>query len=77
MLLTTCQLYLRLTTLNQMKHWFVFYTKSRHEKKVKDFLEKVGYVVFLPMRKVMRQWGDRKKKMEVPLFNILEHQVQR
>ena len=51
------------------KQWFVFYTKSRQEKKVRDLLLKSGYEVFLPMHKVMRQWSDRKKKVEVPLFN--------
>jgi transcription antitermination factor NusG len=51
------------------KHWYVFYTKSRQEKKVRDLLDKSGYEVFLPMQKVMRQWSDRKKKVEVPLFN--------
>jgi transcription antitermination factor NusG len=51
------------------KHWFVFYTKSRHEKKVRDLLERNGFEVFLPMHKVLRQWSDRKKKVEVPLFN--------
>ncbi|MBT1704885.1 UpxY family transcription antiterminator [Chryseosolibacter indicus] len=54
---------------NISKHWYVFYTKSRHEKKVYDLLMKAGYDVFLPMQKVMRQWSDRKKKVEVPLFN--------
>jgi len=52
-----------------MKQWFVFYTKSRQEKKIFDFLTKRGYEVFLPLQKVMRQWSDRKKKVEVPLFN--------
>jgi transcriptional antiterminator NusG len=51
------------------KNWYVFYTKSRQEKKVKDLLAKGGFEVFLPMQKVMRQWSDRKKKVEVPLFN--------
>jgi transcription antitermination factor NusG len=51
------------------KHWFVFYTRSRQEKKVKDLLVKTGYEVFLPLHKVVRQWSDRKKKVEVPLFN--------
>jgi transcription antitermination factor NusG len=51
------------------KKWFVFYTKSRQEKKVRDFLIKKGFAVFLPMQKVLRQWSDRKKKVEVPLFN--------
>lgn len=51
------------------KKWYVFYTKSRHEKKVRDLLHRRGFEVFLPMQKVMRQWSDRKKKVEVPLFN--------
>ncbi len=51
------------------KNWFVFYTKSRQEKKVRDLLTRRGYEVFLPLQKVMRQWSDRKKKVEVPLFN--------
>ncbi|MEX1240300.1 MAG: UpxY family transcription antiterminator [Cyclobacteriaceae bacterium] len=51
------------------RQWYVFYTKSRQEKKVRDLLLKNGYEVFLPMHKVMRQWSDRKKKVEVPLFN--------
>ena len=52
-----------------MKHWFVFDTKSRQEKKVRDLLQRQGYEVFLPMQKVVRQWSDRKKKVDVPLFN--------
>lgn len=51
------------------KNWYVFYTKSRQEKKVKDLLLREGYDAFLPMHKVMRQWSDRKKKVDVPLFN--------
>lgn len=51
------------------KAWYVFYTKSRHEKKVRDLLLKRGYEVFLPLQKVMRQWSDRKKKVDAPLFN--------
>lgn len=63
------------------KKWIVFYTKSRHEKKVMELLERARYDVFLPLHKVMRQWSDRKKKVEVPLFNsyifvrIAPHQV--
>ena len=49
--------------------WYVFYTKSRHEKKVRDLLLRRGYEVFLPLQKVLRQWSDRKKRVEVPLFN--------
>ncbi len=36
---------------------------------VSDFLTKHGFEVFLPLQKVLRQWSDRKKKVETPLFN--------
>jgi transcription antitermination factor NusG len=52
-----------------VKNWLVFYTKSRQEKKVSELLSRRGIEVFLPLQKVMRQWSDRKKKVEVPLFN--------
>lgn len=51
------------------KKWLVFYTKSRHEEKVRDRLSKTGYEVFLPMQQVIRKWSDRKKKVWLPLFN--------
>ena len=60
------------------KKWLVFYTKSRAEKKANEFLQKSGYEVYLPVQKVVRQWSDRKKKVEVPLFNsyifVYEHE---
>ena len=49
--------------------WLVFYTKSRSEKKVVRQLEKDGFEVFLPIQKVLKQWSDRKKIVETPLFN--------
>lgn len=52
-----------------MTKWYVFYTRSRQEKKVRDLLARSGFEVFLPMQTVMRQWSDRKKKVAVPLFN--------
>ncbi len=51
------------------KKWLVFYTKSRWEKKVNDYLQKFGFEPYLPVHKVVRHWSDRKKKLEVPLFN--------
>ena len=51
------------------KKWLVFYTKSRAEKKTLELLQKFGFEAWLPVHKVLRQWSDRKKKVEVPLFN--------
>lgn len=49
--------------------WFVLYTKPRNEKKVAERLEKIGLTVYCPMTIQVKQWSDRKKKIEVPLFN--------
>ena len=50
-------------------HWYALYTRSRAEKKVFKELIAREVTVFLPMRKVIRQWSDRKKKVDAPLFN--------
>ncbi|WP_343854142.1 UpxY family transcription antiterminator [Algoriphagus jejuensis] len=49
--------------------WFVMYTTSRSEKKVADRLRERGWEVFLPMIEELRQWSDRKKKVQKALFN--------
>ena len=50
------------------KHWYVLYTMPRHEKKVAERLVQAGYTVYCPLQKVRRQWSDRKKVVEEPLF---------
>ena len=49
--------------------WYVMYTTSRAEKKVAERLVESGVEVFLPMVEVLRQWSDRKKKVQKALFN--------
>ena len=49
--------------------WYVMYTTSRAEKKVAERLVESGVQVFLPMVEVLRQWSDRKKKVQKALFN--------
>lgn len=49
-------------------HWYVLYTKPHHEKKVADRLTAAGYTVYCPLHKVRRQWSDRIKVVEEPLF---------
>ena len=50
-------------------NWYVVYTKPRWEKKVADQLSKIGIRCYCPLIIQMRQWSDRKKKVEMPLFN--------
>ena len=48
--------------------WYVLYTKPRNEKKVAQRLSAAGYNVYCPLQKVCRQWSDRTKVIEKPLF---------
>jgi transcription termination/antitermination protein NusG len=50
------------------RRWYVLYLRSRYEKRVHEELEKRGIESFLPLVTVVRQWSDRKKKVEMPLF---------
>jgi len=50
------------------KHWYALYTRSRHEKKVELQLQDKGIESYLPVQSVLRQWSDRKKWVEEPLF---------
>jgi transcription antitermination factor NusG len=48
--------------------WYAIHTRSRHEKRVAAELEQKGLRTFLPLRTEMRNWSDRRMKVEVPLF---------
>jgi len=50
------------------KTWFAIYVKSRSEKKVALALEDHGIAFYLPLIRVLKQWSDRKKWVEEPLF---------
>jgi transcription antitermination factor NusG len=49
--------------------WFAIYTRTKNEKKVVEGLEKIGVEVYCPMITKLKQWSDRKKKVETPLIN--------
>ena len=50
-------------------NWYVVYTKPKWEKKVAEQLTNGGIECYCPLIIQERQWSDRKKKVEVPLFN--------
>lgn len=60
----------RLASLRQNNmNWYVLYTKPKWEKKVTEQLQAIGIECYCPLVTKERQWSDRKKKVEVPLFN--------
>ena len=48
--------------------WLVLYTKPKHEIKVSKALEKIGITSYCPVVKKIKQYSDRKKKVELPLL---------
>ena len=63
--------------------WHVIYTRPRNEKKVTEQLEKLGIIVYCPLVTQIKQWSDRKKKVQTPLIpsyvfvNVIENERQK
>ena len=59
-------------TINSLQpklNWYAVYTRFKAEKKVEERLSLNGFDSFLPLQTIIRQWSDRKKKVQVPLIN--------
>jgi transcription antitermination factor NusG len=48
--------------------WFALRVRSRHEKLASSVLASKGYEQFLPLYRSRRQWTDRSKDVDLPLF---------
>ncbi len=49
--------------------WFAIQTRPRHEKSVSAELQEKGISAFLPVISTTRQWSDRRRVVELPLFS--------
>lgn len=49
-------------------NWYVVYTRPKWEKKVSELLNKRQIECYCPIRKIKKQWADRKKIVLDPLF---------
>ena len=57
------------TTINGSEDkWYAVYTNPRAEKQVHERLVENKIEVYLPLKKTIRQWSDRKKVVEMPLL---------
>ena len=50
------------------RHWHALYVRSRSEKKVLSQLEEMGVEAYLPLVTKVKQWSDRRMKVQEPLF---------
>ena len=53
----------------EQSFWYVIKTNSRAEKRVAERIEDVGIEVYLPLVESLKQWSDRKKKVQTPLIS--------
>jgi transcription antitermination factor NusG len=49
-------------------NWFAVYTNPRAEKKAFAEIVSKGIQAYLPLQRTLKQWSDRKKWVEEPLF---------
>ncbi len=52
----------------QSQPWYVLYTKPRAEKKLAKQLQEDSIEAYCPTKMEVKQWSDRKKKVETPLL---------
>lgn len=53
---------------NRTKKWYAIYVRPRAEKKVAEGLKEIDIEHFLPLRRTLRTWSDRKKWVDMPLM---------
>ena len=51
------------------RDWYALYTRHHFERSVGTELASMGLQAYVPLRSVLRQWSDRKKWIEEPLFS--------
>jgi len=55
--------------MDQKKNWFALYVRPRHEFKAKAELDQINIKNYLPIVKKLKQWHDRKKRIDEPLLH--------
>lgn len=66
---TTVRIIRRITPDSQKAlKWYALKTKSRAEKKVHEEIQELGVESYMPISRELRQWSDRRKWVEVPMF---------
>src|SRR6476620_4974577 len=54
--------------MDENKKWFAVHTKPRFEKRVTEILTRKKIENYYPINRVLKQWSDRKKLVNEPLF---------
>ena len=55
--------------MDNLLRWYAVYTRSRYEKKSAFLLNEQGIEAYVPLRRVLRQWSDRRKLVFEPVIH--------
>lgn len=53
------------------KFWIAIYSRPNSEKKLAQELSKLGIETYVPIQTKLRQWSDRKKKIDVVIIPMI------
>jgi transcription antitermination factor NusG len=57
------------TSAEAFPRWYAVYTRSRHEKRVREQCERRSIESFLPLYETVHRWKDRRMRIQLPLFS--------
>lgn len=57
------------TAAKTFRRWYAVYTRSRHEKCVREQCERRSIESFLPLYETVHRWKDRRTRVQLPLFS--------
>jgi len=55
-------------SVDREAEWYVAYTRSRHEKRVAELLQRKSIELFLPLYEAVHQWKNGRARVQLPLF---------
>jgi len=55
-------------TISDQLRWYAVYTRSRHEKRIKEQLDSQSLESFLPLYEAVHRWKDRRVLVRLPVF---------
>lgn len=55
----------------KLKRWYIVLVRMHHERKVSEYLTKIGIENFVPIQQETHQWSDRRKTVEAIIFPMM------
>jgi len=65
---STSAVLLRTQSCSDQLRWYAIYTRSRHEKRIKEQLDSQSLESFLPLYEAVHRWKDRRMLVSLPVF---------